>query len=850
MMRPLSILVKAWLACSVHRMEQVCKLSLLSFVTWAALGLHAMERQLWDANWRFALADSANMAQPTFDDTSWRVLNLPHDWAIEGNFYVKNPSGAVGGALPGGVGWYRKHLTLNDSDTLSRYVLHFDGVFMNTSVYVNGHLVGIRPNGFIGFGFDITPFLNKKGGDNVVCVRVDNAQQPNCRWYTGCGIYRHVYLLRSSEVRVAQWGVQVLPTMKGHKATIALNTTIESFAKQNRKLSVRQSLYDAEGRRVAQSVTGCVARMGKTTVNQRLNVSHAKLWWPNAPHIYKVITELMAGREVIDRDTTTMGLRTIAFDATTGFSINGQPTKLNGVCLHGDLGCLGTAINEDALYRQLRMMKEMGANAIRCAHNPPAPELLNLCDTMGLMVIDEAFDQWRVGKTEFDYALFFDKWAERDLTDMVLRDRNHPSIILWSIGNEVLEQWNTAKNQGVDLDDVNILLNNARDPARLAADEGLSDNAKLTRWLADIVRRNDPSRLITAGCNEVSPNNHLFKSGAIDVVGFNYHSKQVANVPKNFPRKPFLMTESVSALQTRGFYAMPSDSVRRLPGKRRPFIDPSFLCSSYDNSCTSWSATHEATWDVVKHTPYCSGQFIWTGFDYIGEPTPFNFPARSSYFGIVDLAGFPKDAYYLYQSEWTKKTVLHLFPHWNWMQGQEIDLWCYYNNADEVELFVNGQSRGVRRKANSHQYHVMWRERFEPGTVEVVSRKGGQVVAKRAINTAGQPHHLRLTADKNTLRANGRNLVFVTVEVVDKDGNLCPWAENEVLFSLEGSATIAGVDNGSPFSLERFKDNRRKAFFGKCLVVVQAGNEAGAVNLKAKSIGLETAEVKIQMIDK
>ena len=284
-MRPLSILVKAWLACSMHRMEQVCKLSLLSFATWAALGVHAMERQLWDANWRFALADSANMAQPTFDDTSWRVLNLPHDWAIEGNFYVKNPSGAVGGALPGGVGWYRKHLTLNDSDTLSRYVLHFDGVFMNTSVYVNGHLVGIRPNGFIGFGFDITPFLNKKGGDNVVCVRVDNAQQPNCRWYTGCGIYRHVYLLRSSEVRVAQWGVQVLPTVKGHKATVALNTTIESYAKQNRKLSVRQSLYDAEGRRVAQSVTGCVARMGKTTVNQRLNVSHAKLWWPNAPHI-------------------------------------------------------------------------------------------------------------------------------------------------------------------------------------------------------------------------------------------------------------------------------------------------------------------------------------------------------------------------------------------------------------------------------------------------------------------------------------------------------------------------------------------------------------------------------------
>nr|WP_315517550.1 glycoside hydrolase family 2 TIM barrel-domain containing protein [Hoylesella shahii] len=810
------------------------------------MGGHAMERQLWDAQWRFALADSPEMAQLSYDDSAWRVLNLPHDWAIEGNFYVKNPSGAVGGALPGGVGWYRKRLMLTDNNEHSRYVLHFDGAFMNTSVYVNGKLVGIRPYGFIGFGFDITPFLNKKG-ENVVAVRIDNAQQPNCRWYTGCGIYRHVYLLRSDDVRLAQWGVQVLPVLKGRGANITLNSTIESFATQARKLSLKQMVYDAEGRCVAQSTTPCVAHEGKNTVSQKIKMTNVKLWWPHAPYIYKVVSQLIDGKKVLDRDTTTMGLRNIAFDAKKGFAINGRNTKLNGVCLHGDLGCLGSAINEDALYRQLRMMKDMGANAIRCSHNPPAPELLHMCDTMGLMVMDEAFDQWRTGKTQFDYALFFDKWAEKDITDMVLRDRNHPSIILWSIGNEVLEQWNTDKNQGVDLDDVNILLNNARDPSRLADNKELSDNSKITRWLADIVRRNDPSRLITAGCNETSPNNHLFKSGAIDVIGFNYHSKQVAKVPENFPGKPFLLSESVSALQTRGFYAMPSDSIRRLPGKRRPFIDTSFLCSSYDNSCTSWSATHEATWDVVKHTPFCSGQFIWTGFDYIGEPTPFNFPARSSYFGIVDLAGFPKDAYYLYKSEWTNKTVLHLFPHWNWMPGQTIDLWCYYNNADEVELFVNGQSRGVKRKANEHEYHVMWRERFEPGTVRVVSRKAGRQVAERTVNTAAQPHHLRLTPNRKTLLANGRSLVFITVEVVDKDGNLCPWAENEVFFSLNGHASIAGVDNGSPFSLERFKDNRRKAFFGKCLVVVQAGNDEGEVNLKAKSIGLEDAELKLEI---
>lgn len=846
MMRALFHSLGGRISCFSLRAGSLCRALLLCLVACLPMGGHAMERQLWDAQWRFALADSPEMAQLSYDDSAWRVLNLPHDWAIEGNFYVKNPSGAVGGALPGGVGWYRKRLMLTDNNEHSRYVLHFDGAFMNTSVYVNGKLVGIRPYGFIGFGFDITPFLNKKG-ENVVAVRIDNAQQPNCRWYTGCGIYRHVYLLRSDEVRLAQWGVQVLPVLKGRGANITLNSTIESFATQARKLSLKQMVYDAEGCCVAQSTTPCVAHEGKNTVSQKIKMTNAKLWWPHAPYIYKVVSQLIDGKKVLDRDTTTMGLRNIAFDAKTGFAINGRNTKLNGVCLHGDLGCLGSAINEDALYRQLRMMKDMGANAIRCSHNPPAPELLHMCDTMGLMVMDEAFDQWRTGKTQFDYALFFDKWAEKDITDMVLRDRNHPSIILWSIGNEVLEQWNTDKNQGVDLDDVNILLNNARDPSRLADNKELSDNSKITRWLADIVRRNDPSRLITAGCNETSPSNHLFKSGAIDVIGFNYHTKQVAKVPENFPGKPFLLTESVSALQTRGFYAMPSDSIRRLPGKRRPFIDTSFLCSAYDNSCTSWSATHEATWDVVKHTPFCSGQFIWTGFDYIGEPTPFNFPARSSYFGIVDLAGFPKDAYYLYQSEWTNKTVLHLFPHWNWMPGQTIDLWCYYNNADEVELFVNGQSRGVKRKANEHEYHVMWRERFEPGTVRVVSRKAGRQVAERTVNTAAQPHHLRLTPNRKTLLANGRSLVFITVEVVDKDGNLCPWAENEVFFSLNGHASIAGVDNGSPFSLERFKDNRRKAFFGKCLVVVQAGNDEGEVNLKAKSIGLEDAELKLEI---
>lgn len=340
MMRALFHSLGGRISCFSLRAGSLCRALLLCLVACLPMGGHAMERQLWDAQWRFALADSPEMAQLSYDDSAWRVLNLPHDWAIEGNFYVKNPSGAVGGALPGGVGWYRKRLMLTDNNEHSRYVLHFDGAFMNTSVYVNGKLVGIRPYGFIGFGFDITPFLNKKG-ENVVAVRIDNAQQPNCRWYTGCGIYRHVYLLRSDDVRLAQWGVQVLPVLKGRGANITLNSTIESFATQARKLSLKQMVYDAEGRCVAQSTTPCVAHEGKNTVSQKIKMTNAKLWWPHAPYIYKVVSQLIDGKKVLDRDTTTMGLRNITFDAKKGFAINGRNTKLNGVCLHGDLGCLG-----------------------------------------------------------------------------------------------------------------------------------------------------------------------------------------------------------------------------------------------------------------------------------------------------------------------------------------------------------------------------------------------------------------------------------------------------------------------------------------------------------------------------
>jgi beta-galactosidase len=393
----------------------------------------------------------------------------------------------------------------------------------------------------------------------------------------------------------------------------------------------------------------------------------------------------------------------------------------------------------------------------------------------------------------------------------------------------VLEQWSSADADTLTLEQANLILNAGHDASTLAKDGELSVQSLLTQHLAEIVKRYDTTRPITAGCNEPSPNNHLFKSGAIDIIGFNYHHENVKDVPRNFPGKPFIFSESVSALQSRGYYMMPSDSIYKAPKQWwLPYTDPSFMCSAYDNMHASWSSTHEELWDVVKHNAFVSGQFIWTGFDYIGEPTPYGFPARSSYFGLIDLAGFPKDSYYMYQSEWTDKPMLHLFPHWNWLPGQEIDLWAYYNQADEAELFINGKSQGIRRKGE-HDYHVAWRVQFEPGEIKAISRKDGKMVCTKTIHTAGQPDHIRLSVDYK-----GKDLTFITAEVVDKDGNLCPWADNQMHFK----GNVVATDNGCQTSMERFAAPTRKAFHGKCLVVVR-----GSGTITAQSIDLRQASL-------
>ncbi|WP_321335111.1 glycoside hydrolase family 2 TIM barrel-domain containing protein [uncultured Bacteroides sp.] len=818
------------------------------FTACAASG-QTREKVSFDNGWMFHLGDTPEAATLTFDDSQWRKLNLPHDWSIEGSFDEKNPAGCGGGALPGGIGWYRKTFVPNAGMTGKKVFIDFDGVYMNAEVFINGISLGIRPNGYISFRYDLTPYL-KAGGKNVLAVRVDNSEQPNSRWYSGSGIYRNVWLTMTDAVHVDLWGTYVTtPVANAETATVSVVTSVKNDSNATVHAEVISVLCNDKGKEVGRnvSVSVAVAPQSVEEVRQALTLSKPVLWEVENPYLYTLRTKIKVGKKIVDTYETSMGIRSFAFDAQKGFILNSKQVKIKGVCLHHDLGCLGTAFNIRALQRQLQLLKEMGCNGIRCSHNPPAPELLDLCDRMGFIVMDETFDVWRKRKTAYDYSRYFDEWHERDLTDHILRDRNHPSVFMWSIGNEVLEQWMQADADTLDIQAANLLLNKKRDSKALATDgKELSVNALLTQKLANRVKALDPTRPVTAANNEPSPDNQLFRSGALDIIGFNYHDTYFKEVPKNFPGKPFLVTEATSGLMTRGYYRMPSDSTFIWPTRwDMPFHDDSFSCSSYDNCHVPWGTTHEDTWRLVKNNDFISGMYLWTGFDYLGEPTPYWWPAHSSYFGLIDLAGFPKDIYYMYQSEWTDKKVLHVFPHWNWKAGQTVDVWAYYNQADEVELFVNGKSQGVKSKGKD-QYHVSWRVTYEPGTIKVVSRKAGKVVLTREIHTAGAPAQLKLTADRTKIAADGRDLSFVTIEVLDKDGNLCPNADNLVRFKVEGAGFIAGVDNGNPVSLESFKAPQRKAFYGKCLVVLQNNGEKGTIELKAIAAGLPEAEVSVK----
>jgi len=773
----------------------------------------------FNKDWLFYLGDASGAESPDFDASQWRKLNLPHDWSIEAEFNKSNPAGTGGGALPGGLGWYRKTFSIAATDKGRSVWIDFDGVYRNSEVWINGHYLGKRPYGYSSFEYELTPYLNYGDAKNVIAVKVDNSKQPNSRWYSGSGIYRNVWLTVTDKILVDHWGTYITtPQVSAQSATVNVKTKIRNQLSSLHPVMLTTTVVNAAGARVGRAVSKEELHPDSVSeVSQEITFKEPILWSVDKPYLYKAISEVEAGGKVVDRYETPFGVRHFNFDRDKGFSLNGTPMKINGVCDHHDLGALGAAINTRALERQLEILKGMGVNGIRTSHNPPAPELLDLADRMGFIVMDEAFDMWKIEKTRFDYHLDWDQWHKRDLEDMLLRDRNHPSVCIWSIGNEIPEQWGNNPEAG-----------------------------PRARELAGIVKELDKTRPITSACNNVDEKNPIITSGALDLVGTNYAHTRMGDFLKMFPDRPIIGTETVSSLATRGHYDMPSDEIRRWPHKWDEDFkggNPDLTCSAYDNCSAPWGSTQEETLKQVKKYDFFAGQFIWTGFDYIGEPTPYPWPARSSYFGIVDLAGFPKDTYYLYQSEWTKKPVVHLLPHWNWKPGQTIDVVAYFN-TDEVELFLNGKSLGTKRKTGD-ELHVTWHVPFEAGTLKAVGRTGGKVILTDEVKTAGEPAKIVLTADRNAIRADGSDLSFVTVKVLDKNGVVVPNADNLVRFQLTGPASIAGVDNGSETSMESFKADHRKAFNGLCLAIIQSKEAPGRITLKATSEGLEGAAVVI-----
>jgi beta-galactosidase len=771
-------------------------------------------------NWKFHLGDIKDAEKNELDDSNWRTLNLPHDWSIEGEFSEKNPATPGGGALPGGIGWYRKTFIIPETEEDKLIFIDFDGIYKNSEVWINGHYLGKRPYGYISFRYELTPYLNYGEKENIIAVKVDNSEQPNSRWYSGSGIYRNVWVVHTNKIFVDHWGTFITTPQTNEKsAGINIKTDIKKKSEEQQQITLKTAIYNAKGRKVA-SITssGITLKDSVTTIEQELEVKSPNLWSIENSYMYKAVCQIESEGKILDDYEIPFGIRYFNFDSEKGFFLNGKPIKIKGVCNHHDLGCLGAAVNTRALERQLEMLKEMGCNGIRTSHNPPTPELLDLCDKMGFIVMDEAFDMWMIGKTEFDYHLDFEKWHKQDLEDMVRRDRNHPSVFIWSIGNEVMEQWNKEDSSG----------------------------SIIAKRLTSIVKNLDPTRPVTAACNDIDPSNPVIRSGALDLIGYNYSHDKFVEFPETYPGKKLIASETNSALATRGAYDMPSDSIRRWPPRwDLPLLDgnPDYTCSSYDNCSTPWGTTHEETWKIVKKYDFISGMYIWTGFDYLGEPTPYGWPARSSYFGIIDLAGFPKDAYYFYRGEWTDKPVLHIFPHWNWRLGDIIDVWAY-TNYDEVELFLNDKSLGKKQKTED-DYKLVWRITYSPGTIKAVATKEGRGPLIREIKTAGNPAKIVLEPDRKQINADGKDLSFVTVKVVDEEGTLVPHADNLINFEIVGEGFIAGVDNGCETSHEPFKANYRKAFNGMCLVVVQAKEPPGKISLVATSERLKPASVNI-----
>ena len=791
--------------------------------------------QSFNADWRFYKGNTLGAENAKVSDDNWRKLDLPHDWAIEGPFDIKY--NARNGGLPfHGTAWYRKSFTMPKEADGKVVNIIFDGAMNDARVWVNGEYVGRRPYGYVGFAFDISKYLKYDGSKNLIAVRLQ-PQDLSARWYPGAGLYRNVWMSVNEPVHIPLWGTFVsTPTVTDKLAVVNVETDVVNKGGTDALAKVEYIISDANNKEVGKKTTKLtIPAMGKMSAGAWINVNNPVKWDIYKPNMYKMTTKVYIANTLVDVDETPFGIRSILFN-TDGFFLNGRKVRLNGVCLHHDNGPLGAAQYDRADERKLLMMKDMGVNAIRTSHNPPSPELLDLCDRIGLVVLDEFFDSWKINKTENDYGLFFDEWSERDATDIILRDRNHPSVIMWSVGNEILEQ---AKKE---------------------------DGWRDAKRLSDIVRKADHTRPSTIGFNNYPGPYDQNMAQQVGVVGINYKPLNYDDVRKKYPQMILYGSETSSCTSSRGVYHLPIEKYK---------THESLQVTSYDLIGPPWAYPPDVEFDNQEKNPFIIGEFVWTGFDYLGEPTPYggkdnstngywngHWPSRSSYFGAVDLCGIPKDRFYLYQSHWTDKPMIHLLPHWNWKKGMTIPVYAY-TNCEEAELFLNGKSLGKRVKGKDltpvkidfircddkvfmSKYRLSWEVPYEAGELKVVGYKNGKAIQEQIIRTAGKPAAIRLEADRSTIKKDGKDLSYVTVSIVDKNGNLCPMADNLVNFKVEGAGKLLAVGNGDATSTSPFQAPYRKAFSGKCMAILNSSKgNAGKIVLTATGKGLKTATVSI-----